>query len=490
MSAALIDVYPVWSFIRGSAYIPWKEIDRACSYFPKGAVYTKAFKQNRWDGIIRLYKDGKFPTGLISLVRGILDKHRIPYDIRVNFKWPEKQYEWYLKPSVIFRERHLEAIHAVLSCKRGMLQLPTRFGKTTVVASGTIAGFGVPTLFIAHQKDLVYDAKAIFEKFIDGVGEVGVIGDGVCNYRPLTVAVIDSLANKLDDPVMYDYLSNKVKYVVVDETQFYGPGEYKKVLNNCNAPYRVCMSATAERNDGADLEIMAASGKMIYSLTEENMIEEGYISDVRLEFVPFDHGLYNENERGIQYSEFYDAVIVNNRDRNELIVNEVIDLLHKGNPTLVIVRRIDHGHVLKEMLINRGISRVEFVWGEMSAGERIRVRNSFNAGNLDVLIGSTIFDTAIDLHRASGLVLAASGSSKIRAPQRVGRVLSQVMGKFAEVRDIKDENVKYFADDAKDRYRVYLSRYGDSRVQVRGRGYSEEEKLFGIDVGKMFDKLL
>ncbi len=490
--SVIIDIYPVNSYIKGGGnYMPWREIDRVCSYFPTNAIYSNAYLANRWDGVIHLYKSGRFPTGLISLVRGVLDKHNIPYKLRLGFKWPERMYNWMLNPLITVRDRHEEAIDSVLKHKRGILQLPTRFGKTTVVASGTIAGFGVNTLFIAHQLDLIYDAKSIFEKFIMGVDEIGVIGDGHIIYKPLTVACIDSLANKLNDYTMQVYLRDKVKYVIVDETQYYGPGEYKKVLNMCNAPYRIFMSATPERNDGADLELMAGSGKIIYSLTEQEMIAEGYISDVNIEMVPFDHKLYNEKATGIVYSKFYDEFITHNRYRNKVIVEEVKNLLVEGHPTLIIVRRIDHGHNLKEMLAEQGINKVEFIWGEIDAKERINLRNKFNAGDFDVLIGSTVFDTAIDLHRASGLVLAASGNSKIRAPQRVGRVLSQVMGKVAYVKDIKDLNIKYFAEDAKDRQRIYINRYGDSRVKVRGlRDLSEEEKKFGINFTKMFDNIL
>lgn len=490
MSGVRIDSWPVWSDIRGGDYVPWKEIDRICSYMPDNAMYSKAFQQHHWDGIIHLYRNGRFPTGLVFRVTELLRKHNIPYEIITHYEFPEKKYPWFLNPDVRFRDKHLQAVTVMDFFKRGMMQLPTRFGKTTVVASATIAAFGVPTLFIAHQLDLIYDAKNVFSKFIDGVDDIGVIGGGSCTYRPLTVACIDSLAARLKDYTMQKYLNEKVKYVIVDETQYYGPGQYKDVLNCCPAPYRLFMSATAERNDGADLELEAASGPLIFSLNEEEMIREGYISDVSLEMVPFDHKLFNEKATGINYQEFYKMAIVENMERNQLIIDEVKNLLSSGNPTIVIVKAIDHGKILKEMLQNQGVPHVEFIWGEVDALERINVRNAFNEGKYDVLIGSTIFDTAIDLRRASGLVLAASGSSKIRAPQRVGRVLSQVMGKTALVRDIKDMNVKYFADDAKDRQKVYIQRYGDKRVSVRGSGPKTDiEKMLGLDYSQMFDNL-
>lgn len=491
MAGVLVDMWPITSEIRGGSYLPLGEIDRICSYFPKSAPFSEAFQKGRWDGVIHMYKNGVVPTGLVPDVLDVLKRHGIPYELRQHWEWPERRYaQWRLNPDVVCRPRHYEAISAIMEAKRGMAQLPTRFGKTTVVASGTIAGFAVPTLFVAHQLDLIYDAKKIFEKFITDVGEIGVIGGGECTYRPLTVACIDSLANKIGDYTMQRYLHDKVKYLIVDETQYYGPGEYKKVINNCQAPYRLFMSATAERNDGADLEIKAASGPMIYELSEEDMIQERYISDVRVEMIPYDHRLFNKNSTGLVYQDFYKAAIVNNMGRNELIVNEVKNLLAEGHPSLIIVKAIDHGHILKEMLINSGITKVEFIWGDINATERIRLRELFNQGEYDVLIGSTVFDTAIDLHRASGLVLAASGNSKIRAPQRVGRVLSQVMGKVAIVKDVKDLNVKWFEEDARDRQQVYTERYGSQRITVRGAApISDIERKIGINFNKMFDNL-
>lgn len=493
MAGVLIDVYPVFSEIRGGAYVPWAEIDRVCSYFNKGAMYTPAFKNNKWDGVTHLYRNGRFPTGLLAEVRRVLRRFKIPFEQRLHFDWPKKQYDWWLRPEYISTQRHIEAINAVLMCKRGALQLPTRFGKTTVVGAGTIAGFGVPTLFVAHQLDLIYDAKDIFEKFIDGVGKVGVIGGGSCEYRPLTVACIDTLASRLKtDPKMGRYLSEVVKYVIVDETQFYGPGEYKKTLNMCNAPYRIFMSATVERSDGADLEITAGSGGIIYQLTEEAMIDEGYISDVQVEFIPYDHQLYNEKATGIDYNQFYDECITFNEGRNDLIIEETLKLVEANHPTLVIIRRIDQGNYLKERFLARGIKRVEFISGEIKdAQERRKLRDDFNSGKYDILIGSTVFDTAQDLHRASGLVIAAGGSSRIRTPQRVGRILSQVMGKVAIVKDIKDLNVKYFSEDSKERQGIYVERYGNGRVKIRDvKEFSELERLAGIDYTRLFDNLL
>ena len=126
----IIRVYPVWSEIIGSG-VPYKELEKACSYFKQGAQFSQAFKNGRWDGTVKLLKNGRFPTGLLSKVRKVLDAKNISYRLVPMFTWPEKKYDWHLIPEP--KDRHIEAINAILDCKRGQLQLPTRFGNIYVV---------------------------------------------------------------------------------------------------------------------------------------------------------------------------------------------------------------------------------------------------------------------------------------------------------------------------------------------------------------------
>ena len=483
---ALIEVGPVWSILTGRN-LPLKQIDKVCSYFFEGAHYSEAFKDGRWDGKIRLFNKGKFPTGLLFMVNKVLVDNKVDVKIDMRFSWPVKQYEWELIPTP--KPRQQEAINALIQYKRGMMQLPTRFGKTSMVASGTIAALGVPTLFVAHQLDLIYDAKRTFEEYIGGVGEVGVIGGGEYTLKPLTVACIDSLALNIKDPKMQRYLGEVVKYVIVDECQFYGSKQYKEVINRCNAPHRLLFSATATRSGGATVELHAASGKMIYELTEEAMIEEGYIADVNIEFIPFNHKLFNEGDRGLKYAPFYNEFIVENSGRNQLIVDETKKMVHEeGRYVLIIVTRIEHGKILKEMLQEQGIPDVEFIWGETSASDRITIRENFNSGKFRVFIGSTIFDVGINVPIASGLVIAAAGDSETRTPQRVGRILCDMVGKVAKAIDIRDDNIKWFSKQSKHRYQYCIERFGDSRVSVRGTE-CEASKKYGIPGLNMFDKL-
>lgn len=122
-------------------------------------------------------------------------------------------------------------------------------------------------------------------------------------------------------------------------------------------------------------------------------------------------------------------------------MNELYSLVKAGHPILAHCT-IDADDALKVSL-SKGIRTDSF--GDMNEQRRV-IRQDFNDGAYDVLIGSSIFDTAVDLHRASGLVLAASGSSRVTSPQRVGRVLSQVMGKVAFGEGIRNTQHSVFQD--------------------------------------------
>jgi len=494
-----IDIWPVWSEIRGN-YVPMKALEEACSYFKEGAQYSPAFQRKKWDGKIRLMeRTGRFPTGLWFIVRGVLDSLGLEYTVVPRFTWPERQFDWKLNSAINARPRQLEAVEAILKRKRGMMELPTRFGKTTVVASKSIAEFAVPTLFLAHQLDLVYDAAKIFEEFIDGVDSVGIMGGGKVEYKPITCACVDTLYNHLDDPKMQLYLREKVKYLVLDESHMYTTGQYKKVVSEVNAPYRLFFSATIERGDGSILESQGASGDVIFKLGEEKMIQEGYISDVEITMVPFEQGLYNEDDSGIKYREFYDAVIVKNARRNQLIVDSVKSLLSEGRFVLVLVSRTDHngelshGRIIKELLAEQGVPDAEFIFGDVNVEERSTVKDAFNAGKFRVLIGSTVADVGANFPVASGLVLAGSGDSQTRSAQRIGRILCNAEGKLAKAIDIRDENVKFFSKQAQSRMDYYISRFGDKRVSYARtlNGKTEIEKLYPFMPGmEMFSNLL
>lgn len=497
---------------KGSFTLPVKEIEDACKYFFQPAVRQKKFKEGKWDGYICLYKRwlNSFPTGLIDKVCEVLKNHDLPYRVEYCYdRNPPKEFNWSAKKLFELEPDQVEAINACIDGGRGVCKAPTGFGKTSALARYLTALHGVPTLFIANKKVLLDDAAKDFGNGIEGItiDDIAQIKDGwfgetklsstttIDDVNPITqpimVATIQSLSARLKDertrPHLLDWLKNVCKFVMVDETQAVGTQIWDDVLNEIGAPYRICLSATPRRTDGATLKIHAVSGPLLFDTSAEVQIIKGRLCELDIQYHPFDHKIYNDNDSDLNYSEVYSSFIVNNESRNRFIIERTLDLLEEERFVLILVQAIEHGHILKEMLLqsNLGPDDVKFIWGDTPNKIRNEVIENFRQGKLRVMIGSTIADAGLDIKLVSGVILAGAGNSDITLIQRIGRGArncdyESILGytpkfisdndgkKVTTVIDILDVNIAFFKKQAKNRYYNAREEFGVDRVHIVG----------------------
>ena len=485
--------------------VPTEEISKKTRYFFEGAKNSKKYKNGVWDGYIYLYNKYKrtFPSGLLHIVEEVLRKHKVPYRVDTEFdEAPKKQFNWVVNDGITPDPDQVEAVKAGLLGKRGIMKAPTGFGKTAILAKRLTVGFGVPTLFIANKKALLDDAAEEFMSGIKGLSGVGQIKDGIFDTTavieidgqvilpeiksPVIVATIQSLAARLEDektsaPLRH-WLNNVCKFVMVDECQAVGTKTWDTVLNECRAPYRILLSATPWRTDGATLSLTAASGPTLYSTTAEEQIEKGRLCDLDIYYHKFDHELYNDRDTAIPYSEAYAEFIAGNEKRNAEIVKLALSLVEEERLTLVFVTSIDHGYILKDMFIKAGLSPddIRFIFGGTKNKERRAGIQDFKEGKFKILIGSTIFDAGVNIPAISGAVVAGAGNADITIIQKIGRAArncdyEKVLGytpkflqgsgrKCSVIYDILDINVCFFRRQSKNRYYTLRKEYGPDRV--------------------------
>lgn len=504
----VIEVGPVRSKIVGPIKkIPTKEIKQKLSYFLKAAVNTNAYKNGHWDGTISLY-DGRsrsFLSGMLDDVRDIFRKKELSVTVKYTYDTElPRQFDWKAKELFPIADDQKEAINACIKAKRCVCKAPTGYGKTAVLARYLTVSFGVPTLFLANKKQLLDDAAVDFLNGIEGLEEsdIGQIKDGkFCDSdlkhgivkpiaQPIVVATIQSVAARLRDPkthdVMVDYLNNVCKFIMVDETQAVGTKQWDTVLDECNAPYRVALSATPKRTSGDTMKIFAYFGSLAYSTTAQEQIEKGRLCELDIQYVVFDHGLYNFDDKNLNYSDAYEEFIMLNRRRNLRIVKEAQAMIDEGRFVLVLIQRVDHGLILKDLFIEKGLDPddIRFIWGESANDARAVAIKEFRKGKFKVLIGSTIFDAGVNIPIISGVVLAGAGNSEITLVQRIGRgartcdyekdigylpdFMKESSGKVTKVVDILDAHIKFFTKQAKNRYNIAREEFGGSRVRIVG----------------------
>lgn len=494
--------------IGGNHKLPHKEIEEATRYFLKAAVNMDKYKSGKWDGFINLYHrwDHTFPTGLIDDVRVALTRKGIPFEVDYCYdRFPKKQFNWTIDDGIIPDEDQLEAVK-LSTGQRGVLKAPTGFGKTAVLAKRLMVAHSVPTLFIANRKSLLDDAANEFRNGVIGLDpkdviqiKDGLFGDiklspTIKEVNPLkglvVVATIQSLSARLKDertrPHLLYWLHTQCKFIMVDETQAVGTKIWDEVLNEVWAPYRIFLSATPRRTDGATLKIMAGSGPILFTTTAEEQIEKGRLCDVDIFYKVFDQAIYNENDSDVQYIEMYRPFIMENERRNrEIVVEPAMEMIAEERHILVLIQNIDHGHLLKQMFLDAGLNTedVMFIWGDTPDKIRTQAIEKFKRGEFKVMIGSTIFDAGVNIPIISGVILAGAGNSDITLIQRIGRGVRncdymKLLGyipkfvkdnngiKKAKIIDALDTNIKFFHTQSKNRYYNACAEFGAERVHI------------------------
>jgi superfamily II DNA or RNA helicase len=161
-----------------------------------------------------------------------------------------------------------------------------------------------------------------------------------------------------------------------------------------------------------------------------------------------------------EYQQAYKKEIVENPVRNGIIADEAMQL---NVPTLILVKQVNHGKILEDM-----IPGSYFLSGKASGDERMRVYEQMKAGELRVIIATTIADLGLDLPICEALILAGGGKSSTRHLQRIGRVARPYPGKKAAlVIDFDDTHVhKWFKNHAKARRKIEHAEWDKSAIWI------------------------
>lgn len=168
-----------------------------CGYMVPSAEWSPTYKNNQWDGIISLYdrRTQSFPTGLLGSVTKALKLQKCEYRLVDNRVKPIQNLEIETRFDEYNRKLYdyqLETVEKALKVSRGVLALATGAGKT-MTACELIAKMSVaPVIFTVPSKSLLKQTHKEFEKYLKINGQqasVGMIGDGICNIKPLGINV-------------------------------------------------------------------------------------------------------------------------------------------------------------------------------------------------------------------------------------------------------------------------------------------------------------
>jgi len=205
---------------------------------------------------------------------------------------------------------------------------------------------------------------------------------------------------------------------------------------------------------------MAAFGSIGIKVTEKLLIDRGILAKPIFKIAKLTEkpkGLL----RGTPWQAAYRLGIVNNDERNRLIVAECARAARNRLSTMVLIQQKAHGQLLLDKLREGGI-RAEFIYGENDQSERKAALHKLATGRIDVLIGSTILDVGVDVPAVGLVILAGGGKAEVALRQRIGRGLRAKKSgpNVALILDFFDDSNRYLKDHSLQRLSIIKSTEG------------------------------
>lgn len=400
-------------------------------------------------------RTGHFLTGFIPRVKKICE------DNDITISWSGKiSYPGWLSPflpGIDFRPDQLTLIDSALEKKRGVLKAPTGSGKT-ILALGIVSCFfhrsleapsNPRVLYLAHTVSICGQVAKEFEKYGYDVGKV--YGGKIELNKKITVATRQSLAKQ--DISLIEEVWKPWDIVLLDEVHHLSSfsGQYADIFTNLQSPIRIGMTATLPTAEEAKMAIEGFIGPVIGQLDINEAHELGILAKPKIKLVRVPH----KSTELRKYAEIYQAGIVDNRNRNRLILEMVKERIDAGETVLILVTRIEHGENLHRMAELFGLD-VKYLHGASEAEEREMIRKELIEKKTKCVISTVIWREGINIPSLNCVVNAAGGKSEIATLQAIGRGLRKTDDKEEVlIVDFLDTS-RYLAEHAIARISTYV----------------------------------
>jgi hypothetical protein len=313
----------------------------------------------------------------------------------------------------------------------------------------------VSTLVLVHTVDLL-------DQWVEGIRELlgveaGVVAEGKADWKPITVAIIDTLMLRLaEDQVTVDQFG----FVIVDEAHHAPSRTYQELFPRVPARYRLGLTATPEREDRMTKLMDWSFGPRLLEMRAGDLIEAGHLMRPSLEVVEtkfwFDMNRYSMTTRNAKLTD----AIVSDQARNQLICDIAKADYDAGETVVILTNHRAHCKKLGELLKEKGVeAHVVIAGGSSKKAKKARqdTIQGMRDGQVRCIIATSLFDEGINIDRLSRLILALPQKAKGSTEQKVGRLMRLFEGKEPKLYDLVDSHVATLVRRWKERKRVYAS---------------------------------
>jgi len=328
----------------------------------------------------------------------------------------------------------------------GVLEAATGSGKT-VIGINMIVKRQQPTLVIVHSKELMYQWKDQIKSFI-GL-EAGLVGDGKFNIQPVTIGIINTVRNKVEQ------LEPHFGHIICDEVHRITSESWAGTMQGFRARYTLGLTATPFRADGLGNAIFASIGPLRCTINKKELQKRGTVltPDIYRIKSKFNYMFLND------YSTMISSLIEDTQ-RNNLIVRGIAADFNKHNEHILIVSdRQKHLKIMQEMLHKKYNIFGHILTGSVADKKRKTIIEEVKSGKCKILFATTsLIGEGFDLDKLNCLCLATPIKYSGRLIQAIGRILrpdKDNKRKTPRVYDIRDENVSVLQYSGYNRDRIY-----------------------------------
>lgn len=257
-----------------------------------------------------------------------------------------------------------------------LLKAPCSFGKTPT-ALEFARRVGRKTLIIVHKEFFLKQWKRRIKHFMPDA-KVGIIRQNKCEFEDcdFVIAMLQSLVRDKDSHKYPERIyKSEFGMVVSDECHRIAASSWSSILPRFNAAWRLGLTATPRRKDGAQDVFFNHISDITYSAKTNAQVPGLRILKTHSQLKPIRRGNYY-----VSVGDLNSAQILTQLGKDQFRAKDIVDQLVlavvNGRKIMVVSERISHLKLMSDMLMNSLFNldlpfepTIDFYTGEWFSGE-------------------------------------------------------------------------------------------------------------------------
>ena len=408
------------------------------SAYAPGYRFNPRFKMHVWDGKVRCYNPMSqiLPIGLLNNLLVWCDQHNIQYSLQgfkdgltdtIDKEDLEKQMNSYITAGFQARDYQVNAVHAALTNRRGVLLSCTGSGKSLMIY--TFLRYLLDNKDV-HRAILIVPSVSLVEQMYSDFQDYGwddledhvemlYSGKKPTFKKEILISTWQSLEK--EDQEFFEVYDA----CVVDECHQAKCSVVTRLLKLMhNAEYKIGTSGTLPTEISEQLQINSVIGNVLFELKSCELIARGYLTKLNIAalFVKYPDSFIAENKERTYPEE---VKMIEEYENRNTVLKFILDHTSTDHNVLILVNHRNHLTQVKEYLKTTYPERkVEEYNGGVKASTRESIRRNIEYEDGTIIVGTySTCSTGINIPKLHDIIMFSNSKSRIKVLQSIGRGL-------------------------------------------------------------------